>query len=58
MQDNRKLFRPVGRYVNIFLDMTTYEQLKQLAAEEGLTIAKKARYIIERFFESEDLEEE
>lgn len=54
MEDNSKFFLPVGRYVNIFLDMTTYEQLKLLAGKERRTIAKEARHIIEQHFESDE----
>ena len=54
MEDKSKFFLPVGRYVNIFLDMTTYEQLKLQAANERRTIAKEARHIIEQYFESDE----
>lgn len=54
MEDKSKIFLPVGRYVNIFLDMTTYEQLKLQAANERRTIAKEARHIIEQYFESDE----
>ncbi|MFH8136391.1 hypothetical protein ABU178_19800 [Pantoea osteomyelitidis] len=53
MEEKRKTFLPVGRYVNIFLDITTYGQLKQQAAKERRTIAKEAKHIIEQCFESE-----
>lgn len=54
MEDKSKNFLPVGRYVNIFLDMTTYEQLKLQAANERRTIAKEARHIIEQYFGSDE----
>ena len=54
MEDKSKNFLPVGRYVNIFLDMTTYEQLKLQSANERRTIAKEARHIIEQYFESDE----
>lgn len=54
MEGKYKIFRPVGRYVNIFLDMTTYEQLKQQAVKERRTIANEAKCIIEQYFESEE----
>lgn len=54
MEDKSKNFLPVGRYVNIFLDMTTYEQLKFQAANERRTIAKEARHIIEQYFECDE----
>lgn len=54
VEEKRKIFMPVGRYVNIFLDITTYEQLKLQAGKEERTIAKEARYIIEQHFESEE----
>lgn len=54
MEDRSKIFLPVGRYVNIYLDMTTYEQLKLQAGKERRTIAKEARYIIEQYFESDE----
>lgn len=54
MEDKNKFFRPVGRYVNIFLDITTYDQLKQQAGKERRTIAKEVRLIIEVFFESDE----
>lgn len=53
MEDKSKIFLPVGRYVNVFLDMTTYEQLKLQAGKKRRTIAKEARHIIEQCFESE-----
>lgn len=54
MEDKSKFFFPVGRHVNIFLDMTTYEQLKLQAGKERRTIAKEARHIIEQHFESDE----
>jgi len=54
MEDKNKIFLPVGRYVNMFLDMTTYEQLKLQAGKASRTIAKEARHIIEQHFESDE----
>lgn len=58
MEDKSKFFLPVGRYVNMFLDMTTYEQLKMQAGKERRTIAKEARHIIELHFESDEKEKQ
>ncbi|CAH5733354.1 hypothetical protein [Escherichia coli] len=38
----------------MFLDMTTYEQLKLQAGKASRTIAKEARHIIEQHFESDE----
>lgn len=38
----------------MFLDMTTYEQLKLQAGKERRTIAKEARHIIEQYFEPDE----
>lgn len=51
--EGAKIFRPVGQYVRVFLDMTTYEQLKQRAASSKRTIAKEATNIITCEFEIE-----
>jgi len=56
MEEKDSVFIPVGRYVSIFLDLTTYEQLKLQAGKERRTIAKEARHIIESHFDLEESE--
>ncbi|EOW4437535.1 hypothetical protein ACOXN6_002577 [Shigella sonnei] len=46
--------RPVRKQVYVFLDMTTYEQLKKRAVLSKVTIAKMAGQIISSYFEEEE----
>lgn len=48
--------RPVRKQVYVFLDMTTYEQLKKRAVLSKVTIAKMAGQIISSYFEEEEEE--
>ncbi|EOI7435727.1 hypothetical protein ACONXG_004048 [Yersinia enterocolitica] len=42
--------RPIGNFVRVFLDATTYAQLKAKAKREGKSMAKEAAEIIENSF--------
>lgn len=48
--------RPVRKQVYVFLDMTTYEQLKKKAILSKMTIAKTAGKIISSSFDTEENE--
>jgi hypothetical protein len=52
--DNVNVVRPVRKQVYVFLDMTTYEQLKKRAILSKMTIAKMAGQIISSYFEAEE----
>ncbi|WP_250186295.1 hypothetical protein [Escherichia coli] len=46
--------QPVRKQVHVFLDMTTYEQLKKSAIFSKMKIGKMAEQIISSYFEEED----
>ncbi|EBP8534613.1 hypothetical protein AMR62_23125 [Salmonella enterica] len=52
--DDVNIVRPVRKQVCVFLDMTTYEQLKKRAILSKMTIAKMAGQIISSYFEAEE----
>ncbi|EKH3107930.1 hypothetical protein O7N79_001928 [Salmonella enterica] len=52
--DDVNVVRPVRKQVYVFLDMTTYEQLKKRAILSKMKIAKMAGQIINSYFEEED----
>ncbi|ASQ15777.1 hypothetical protein BJM06_a00133 (plasmid) [Enterobacter cloacae] len=52
--DNVNVVRPVRKQVYVFLDMTTYEQLKKRAILSKMTIAKMAGQLISSYFEVEE----
>lgn len=52
--DDVNVVRPVRKQVHVFLDMTTYEQLKKSAIFSKKKIGKMAEQIISSYFEEED----
>ena len=52
--DDMNVVRPVRKQVYVFLDMTTYEQLKKISILSKMKIAKMAGQIISSYFEEED----
>ncbi len=52
--DDVNVVQPVRKQVHVFLDMTTYEQLKKSAIFSKMKIGKMAEQIISSYFEEED----
>ena len=52
--DDVNVVRPVRKPVHVFLDMTTYEQLKKSAIFSKMKIGKMAEQIISSYLEEED----
>lgn len=53
--DDVNVVRPVRKQVYVFLDMTTYEQLKKRSILSKMKIAKMAGQIISSYFEEEEI---